>query len=75
MLEEKEEIFCWGGKIKLNLPLIVPAGVVLSLYVFTASLQSCLLLYIIYQMPISLHAISCLAMAGKMSCVLFTKLC
>lgn len=67
--------FLLGRKNQIEFTSNVPAGVVLSLYVFTASLQSCLLLYIIYQMPISLHAISCLATAGKMSCVLFTKLC
>lgn len=38
---------------------------VLSFYVFIASVLSCFLLYVIYQISISLHAISCSVMAGK----------
>lgn len=52
------------GKKKSDLALLLQ-DTVLSFYVFIASVLSCLLLYVIYQISISLHAISCLVMAGK----------
>lgn len=52
------------GKKKSDLALMLQ-DTVLSFYVFIASVLSCLLLYVRYQISVSLHAISCLVMAGK----------
>lgn len=48
---------------------------VLSFYVFIASVLSCLLLYVIYQISVSLHAISCLVGRKEMSFVCFSLSC
>lgn len=53
-----------AGKKESDIALMLQ-DTVLPFYVFIDSVLSYLLLYVIYQISISLHAISCLVMAGK----------